>query len=70
MDTTTRALTRLGLGSGIGESESIEDVRLWLRTQLQRPQAVLAGTDLAEIVSVIRTLREPHRAQGRAGSTS
>jgi hypothetical protein len=49
VDTTTRALTRLGLVSGIGESESIEDVRQWFRTQLQLPQAVLAGTALAEI---------------------
>ncbi len=65
MDTTIRALTRFGLGARIGESESIADGRQWLRAQLQRPQAVLAGTELAEIASVIRTLREAQRAQDR-----
>ena len=63
MDTTIRALTRFGLGARIGESESIVDGRQWLRAQLQRPQAVLAGTELAEIAS-----SDPDSARGSAST--
>ena len=65
MDTTIRALTRFGLGARIGESESIADGKEWLRAQLRRPQPTLAGTELAEIASVLRSLREAQRAQDR-----
>jgi uncharacterized protein (DUF1800 family) len=65
VDTTIRALTRFGLGARIGEAESIVDGRQWLRAQLEQPQAAFSGTELPEIASVIRTLREAQRVQDR-----